>query len=118
MKELYDQDFSTRSRNSNVTLSEINLIEEELEFAKEEMRVLNYIKSNLKKLHKTPELGAVVVTDKASFFISVSIEEFMVGENRYFGISTQSPIFKAMRGKSRFETFTYGSTDYLIKEIF
>ncbi|MEB2785262.1 hypothetical protein [Algoriphagus persicinus] len=118
LREFYDPEFSISRGGVSIALSEINFIEEELEFAKEEMRILNFLKSNLGKPHETPELGAVVVTDKVSFFISVSIEEFIVREDRYFGISTRSPIFKAMRGKSKFETFAYGSTNYLIKDIF
>ncbi|MCE7054243.1 hypothetical protein LZF95_06115 [Algoriphagus sp. AGSA1] len=98
--------------------SELNTLRDALEFAKEEMRVLTFIRQNLKRIHITPDLGAVVITDKETFFISVSIEEFFVNGTCYFGISTHSPIYKSMRGKVAFETFTYGGSDYFIKEIF
>lgn len=100
------------------SFSELNILREALEFAKEEMRILNFIKSNPKRVHITPDLGAVVVTDKETFFVSVSIEEFFAEGKRYFGISTKSPIYHAMYKKVVFESFSNAGIDYFIKEIF
>ena len=109
---------NNREDSIRPAFSEVIILREALDFAQEEMRTLNYIKTNPKSTHSTPDLGAIVVTDKATFFISVSIEEFFVNEKRYFGISTKSPIYNAMYKKAVFETFLYAGINYFIKEIF
>lgn len=103
---------------TTTAVSEHNFIRQALDFAMEEMRTLQLLKPNIKRPQATAELGTVVVTDKDTFFISVSIEEFISDGKHYMGISTKSPIFQEMREKSVFETFVHGKIQYFIKEIF
>ncbi len=57
--------------------------------------------SGLDSIEPTGEiqLGDVVETDKGNFFVAVPADEFTVGGKSYRGISTESPLFKALKGK-------------------
>jgi hypothetical protein len=98
-------------------LTEVSLLSDQLEFAQNELDALKRIDSYFDQ-HSSVEFGTVVETDKGTFFVSASIEEFEVDGKLLFGLSVQSPLYKRMRGKKVGETFTQGSTTYLIKKIF
>ncbi|HSI91402.1 MAG TPA: hypothetical protein VK927_09825 [Adhaeribacter sp.] len=63
-------------------------------------------------------LGTVVETDAQDFFVSSSIGPITLEKKTYFAISAMSPLFKAMAGKSKGETFTMRDKQYKIKNIF
>lgn len=46
------------------------------------------------------QLGDVIQTDKGNFFVAVAADEFKVDGTAYRGISTKSPLFKKLQGKS------------------
>lgn len=71
------------------------------------------------------EHGAIVVTDKQRFFMSIGAGKFVVNDNEsptgmqyYFAISAQTPIYLAMRGKSIGDSFIMNGITQTIKEIF
>lgn len=98
--------------------SELFLLTKQLDFAQREMEFLESLQSKVHSPAEVIEAGAVVVTDKLTFFISVSIEQFTVDGKLYAGLSVYSPLFLAMRGKRTGETFTFNRITYLINEIF
>ncbi len=116
-RDLETQEMSGASKK-NTSKKEYDAVFDTLEFAEEELKLLNYLGKNLNKTHDSPELGAVVETNHGTFFISVSIEEFYVEGKRYYGISTQSPLFKVMRGKHSGDSFTFRDEQYTIHHIF
>lgn len=97
-------------------LSEVSLLNDELEFANQELLEMKKIDSDLK--HKQVEYGAVVETDLQTFFVSASLEVFNAGDKSYFGVSINSPIYKSMRGKKVGDRFHTRKTDYVIKQIY
>lgn len=100
------------------TIAEMRLLEEQLEFASHEWEELVRIESYHDDVHDKVEFGSVVVTDRRTFFVSASIEEFNVGDYPLFGLSVHTPLYKAMKGKRKNESFQYGGTIYLIKSVF
>lgn len=77
----------------------------------------------LKRINSTKEnseimLGTVVETDLQDFFISVSLGAIKVNDKTYFAVSAMSPLFKAMAGKGKGETFAMRDKKYKIKDIF
>lgn len=67
-------------------------------------------------IHAEP--GAYVITDKAHFLVSVGVGELKLDEiNRFYAISDESPIFKAMKDKKGNDTFSYNDTTYKIKSV-
>jgi hypothetical protein len=89
-----------------------------LHFANHELDELRHIQNYEHECHSMAEYGTVVKTDKETFFISVGIEQFYVGDQLVYGISVQSPIYRAMKGKRVGDHFTLNGVSYLIEEIF
>lgn len=111
-------DLSQQGFNNEVALNADRLADQ-LRFANEEMKILYDMLPACGSIHSQVQLGSVVVTDKGTFFISASIERFEVGGLKVFGLSAKSPLFKAMQGKRKGDTFTYnGMQTYRIKEVF
>jgi len=69
------------------------------------------------KQNKDVTLGSVVITDTQKFFISISLGEIQIDGDKYFAISTMSPLFKAMADKKVGDSFTFRTSTYQIKEI-
>lgn len=114
-EEMYDN--NELSQTSQKT-SEVNSLNEALEFANQELKVLTWLTTQQTKQHKEVELGALVVTNHGSFFVSVSSEQIYVDGDLFTGISIQSPLFLAMLGKQKGERFSCNRTSYKIKDIF
>jgi hypothetical protein len=114
-EESYDNtDLATNSQK----IPEINALNEALEFANKELELLESLKNTLDLIRNKAMLGAVVVTNHNIFSITVSIEKFEVDGDTYVGVSVQSPIFHAMSGKRKGESFTFKRKTYKIKDIF
>ena len=97
---------------------EINTINSLLEFAETELLVLETIKQTVDTKRDSVSLGAIVVTNHNTFFISASLEQFSVDGSKYLGISTKSPLYFAMEGKKIGDSFEYKDKRYTIKDIF
>lgn len=75
----------------------------------------------LKNLSAKPSLkvekGALVKTEKGLFYISVSMSNIDVDGNKIFCISPDSPLAKALEGKTQSETITLNNVNHKIIEI-
>ncbi len=63
------------------------------------------------------EPGAAVILDGLSFVVAVSTEKFDVDGRTFMGISTQSPIYKAMEGLGAGDTFVHAGKEYEIQDV-
>ncbi len=90
----------------------------QLQFANTEMGLLQKMNFENESRADQAKLGAVVATDKETFFVSSSIEQFNVNGKTYLGLSIHSPLFKAMAGKRKGDEFSYNNVAYTITEIF
>ena len=66
----------------------------------------------------TVEHGAVVVTDKQAFLLSIGAGKFMVGNKVFFAISAQTPIYAALKGKRVGDTLVVNGQSQTVKEIY
>lgn len=66
----------------------------------------------------TVEHGACVVTDRQKFFLSIGAGKFSVGNEVWFAISAQTPIYMAVKGHTVGDTFVINGQSQIIKEIF
>ena len=64
------------------------------------------------------QTGAVVMTDKARFYISVSLGEFFYKGDRFYAISPESPMAKKMNGLKAGDEFILNKIHQKIVEIF
>ena len=69
--------------------------------------------------------GAIVITDRQRFFLSIGAGKFMVPfrspesqpQEVFFAISAQTPIYMALKGKSVGDTITFNGVTQTIIEI-
>ena len=66
----------------------------------------------------TVEHGAVVITDRQNFLLSIGAGKFMVGNRVFFAISAQTPIYLALKGKRVGDELVFNGQRQTIKEIF
>ena len=109
-----DLDQKSMDDSSNET---INRLAEQLIFARDEMELLNRMVI-LEPLHDKVTLGSVVETDKKTFYVSASIEEFEVDGKKLFGLSTQTPAYKAMQGLKKGDSFSIRDITYKIRDVY
>lgn len=114
-EELYD---STDQASKSQKAIEINALNELVEFATAELELLEIIRTTQKMKRDRPGLGAIVDTNHGTFFISASLEIFTVEGSIFIGISTKSPLYSAMEGKKKGDSFDYKGTHYKIKGIY
>lgn len=99
-------------------MPEMDAINRQLQFANEEMDLLYRLQNSGDIMRDEVNVGAAVKTDKGTFFVSASIEQFNVDGEEIMGLSTKSPLFQAMQGKKAGDSFTHNDTTYLIREVF
>lgn len=95
-----------------------NAVGDQVSFANNEMEMLQNMLPTIEDINDIVKLGSVVVTDKDIFFVSVSIERMKVNGFSVFGLSSESPLFQAMKGKKQGDSFSFKDTHYKIKEVF
>ncbi len=61
--------------------------------------------------------GSLVFTNKARFYISVSLGEFFFEGDRFYAISEESPMAKIMFGKKVGDEFELNTISQIIEEI-
>jgi hypothetical protein len=63
-------------------------------------------------------VGSVVLTDTQSFFIAVSVGTIKIKDKIFFVISPQSPLYQAMAGCKKNETFSFRDKVHTVKDVF
>lgn len=93
---------------------EINNLQVQLN---EILKQKDFLKTILPKPNDKAEKGAIVKTEKGLFFISVSLGEIKIENEKIICISPESPLAKAMFGKQKDEIFSLNNISQEIKEI-
>ena len=94
----------------------LKAIGDELAFAQKELTFLETIDGNLQ--NDSVELGAVVVTDKLTFFIAISSDKMEKNGATIVGISTRAPIYEKMRELKKGDSFQFNETTYVIEDLY
>lgn len=82
----------------------------------DDLAFLNQVNSH--KEFETAVLGAVVITEMQNLFISISLGKIEVNGKQYFAVSTMAPIFKAMAGLKKGDTFEFRGKKTRILDVF
>lgn len=82
----------------------------------EDLKLVKKVDPN--KICKKVEFGAVIITDKQKMFVSAALGKISVEEESYYAISTQVPVFKAMKDLKSGDTFNINNNTFTIKDIF
>lgn len=75
-------------------------------------------KADPKRITEKVEFGSVIITDKQKMFVSAALGKITVNGEPYFAISTQVPVFKAMKDMKVGDTFKINDNQFTIKEVF
>ena len=94
---------------------EWNKLSQQIVQFEKQVKILNRIE------HMEPsdsvQLGSIVDTGKAKYFISVPVGELFLKDERYYAIGVQSPIGKAIIGKKQGETGSFNQNEMEILSI-
>ena len=93
---------------------EINNLQVQLN---EILKQRDFLKTVLPKPNDKAEKGAIVKTEKGLFFISVSLGEIKIDNQKIICISPESPLAKAMNGKIENEVFSINNINQKIENI-
>lgn len=66
----------------------------------------------------TVEHGACVATDRQHFLLSIGAGKFPVGNEVWFAISAQTPIYAALKGKRVGDTLVFNGQPQTVKEVY
>ena len=77
----------------------------------------DFLKTIIPKPSDKAEKGSIVKTEKGLFFISVSLGEIKVENEKIICISPESPLAKAMNGKQKDEVFSLNNMSQRILNI-
>lgn len=96
-------------------------MQEEIYQMQKQMGALQDLRVNLNKVLNKPtptvQLGSIVLTNKARFYISVSLGEFFFEGDRFYAISEESPMAKIMFGKKSGDSFVLNNISQTIEEV-
>ena len=96
-------------------------MQEEIYQMQRQLGALNDLRRNMAKVLNTAtervQLGSLVITNKARFYISVSLGEFFFGGDRFYAISSESPMAKKMMGMKSGDEFTLNKIHQKIVEV-
>ena len=96
-------------------------MQEEIYQMQKQLASLKDLQRNMTKvLNNSTErvaIGSLVFTNKARFYISVSLGEFFFENTRFYAISTESPMYKIMAGKSVGDSFVLNKIHQEIIEV-
>ncbi|MDQ0593166.1 transcription elongation GreA/GreB family factor [Chryseobacterium ginsenosidimutans] len=99
-REMLQQEINNLQRQLNETLGQQSLIH---------------------KINGEPSLkvqnGALVKTDKGLFYISASIGEIVLENQKIMTVSAESPLVKAMAGLSKGQVFSINNVNQTVEEV-
>ncbi len=75
------------------------------------------LKEFLGKDYSVAKAGALIETETNYFFLGVSFPALPIDKKELLGISTESPAYGVINGKSKGDTFTLGKNKYTISTI-
>jgi transcription elongation GreA/GreB family factor len=75
------------------------------------------LKISINQQSEKVSLGSLVITDKTNFYITIATGKMLIEDQIYFAISPNSPIGKALMGKSYGQKVNFNEEEYSIKNI-
>ena len=98
-------------------LEEVSLLSNHIQMAANEFDVLRKMENFVDHLHTFIELGALVMTNRGLYFVSVDLDQLKVQGKTITAIPVQSSFYQAMKGKREGENFKHEGLHYEVREI-
>jgi transcription elongation GreA/GreB family factor len=98
------------------------MLQLEMEKASQQIAVVQQMKEvlhriNIEESSDVVRLGSLVHTDKATYYLSISIGAVSVENEMYFVISSSSPIGKLLLGKKANDTVQFNGQEITITQV-
>ena len=74
-------------------------------------------KVNVSNISKIAHLGSIIYTEKANYFLSISVGQLYIDDKTFFAISVLSPIGKLLLGKKENDSISFNGYTSKIIEI-
>ncbi len=97
-------------------LRERDIYAEQLQKAVDDIHILK--KVSFDGLEDKVEFGAVVITNRQKMFIALGLGKVEVNGDTYYVISKDVPIYKAMEGLKKGDTFEFNNMKFEIEDVF
>ncbi|MGJ1387631.1 hypothetical protein ACR782_15635 [Sphingobacterium spiritivorum] len=94
---------------------DINRLQQQRAEVIRELDIINKIEQEGTEVGK---LGALVVTDRFTYFVATSLGQLVIKGNKYAVVSAQSPIGKQLIGKEKGQDFEFNGIRQTIKGIY
>ncbi|KOY51671.1 GreA/GreB family elongation factor [Polaribacter dokdonensis] len=90
------------------------MLQLEMEKASQQLVGISEMNTILSKINTSitseiAHLGSIIYTNSATYFLSISAGQIVIGDNLYFAISVSSPIGKLLLGKSKGQTISFNN---------
>ena len=95
----------------------VNKLNSQFDFAHQQLLHLNRLEGYNRILDRV-QPGAIVITHRGAFFISVATSHFEVNGIQVIGMSPDAPIYKVMNDKKKGDRFIFNGNDYDIEDLF
>lgn len=96
-------------------------MQEEIYQMQKQQAFLNGLRRDMAKVRNDSteiiKLGALVITNKARFYISVGLGEFFFERDRFYAISEISPMAQIMKGKKAGDSFVLNNISQTIEAV-
>lgn len=98
------------------------MLQLEMEKAGQQLQVVSEMKMVLERMQIQEDsgvckLGSIVKTENINYFIAISAGQLKVAGNKYYAISSKSPIGKVLIGKKEKEELNFNGKSSLIHQI-
>jgi transcription elongation GreA/GreB family factor len=94
---------------------DVDMYSRQLDQASASYATLKLIDPN--QVNSTVKHGALVMTDKTNVLVGASIGKIVVEGKTFFTISIESPLYQAMEGKKKGETFAFRDQTQTVLEV-
>ena len=97
------------------------MLQLEMEKASQQLVGINQMKEVLAKINidtsEIAKLGSIIITNRATYFLAISVGEINVDGTKYFAVSVNSPIGKLLLGKRVGDSFNFNQ-EFTIETIY
>lgn len=98
------------------------MLQLEMEKAGQQLSVVALMKTTIAKINlettsNLAHIGSLVYTNKGAYFLSISVGEIQIDNEKYFAISVSSPIGKLLLGKQKGDHISFNGNKIAIESI-
>jgi len=107
--DMFDPFKEDMMKKKDLQVKQMNKFLEDLKLVK---------KVDPERISEKVEFGAVIITDKQKMFVSAALGKITVDNESVYAISTQVPVYNAMKDLKIGDTFSINNNSFTIKDVF